>query len=140
MTITADYDANAGEFDHAKFLNGNEGGFKTHVSLNWLPESYPDFKQAGMKVVAITHLLNENFYNVVKGTAPNLSYDFTKLDRVIDPLVAEGITPLMGIGFTPFALGGADDATGFNHEIPNNATLWARTGSSGTSPIPPPAR
>lgn len=65
----------------------------------WLPESYPDFKQAGMKVVAITHLSNENFYNVVKGTAPNLSYDFTKLDRVIDPLVAEGITPLMGIGW-----------------------------------------
>lgn len=54
-------------------------------------------------------LLNENFYNFVKGTAPNLTYDFSKLDRVIDPLDAEGIKPLMGIGFTPQALGGADD-------------------------------
>jgi beta-xylosidase len=125
VTITADYNANAGTFDHAKFLNANEGGFKTHKSLNWLPESYPQLEQAGMKLVVLTHLLNENFYNVVsRRTDGTLAYDFTKLDRVVDPLVEEGMTPVMGIGFTPQVLGGADKGQGYNPSIPNNYGEW----------------
>jgi hypothetical protein len=41
VTVTADYNANVGTFDHAKFLNANEGGSKTHKSLNWLGRGFP---------------------------------------------------------------------------------------------------
>lgn len=124
VTINADYSVTAGTFDHAKVLNGNEGGYLTHNALTWLPESYPQLDQLGMRMVAITHLLNENFYNVVSGTAPNFSYDFSKLDRVVLPLVEQGITPLMGLAFTPEVLGGASKATGFSSAIPNNNAHW----------------
>lgn len=124
VTITADYDSSAGTFDHAKYLNANEGGYLTHNALEWLPESYPQFDQAGLRMVAITHLLNENFYSVVSGTPPNLSYDFSRLDRVVLPLVQQGMTPLMGVAFTPESLGGADKATGFSNAIPNNNAVW----------------
>jgi beta-xylosidase len=124
--VTADYANDAGAFDHSKYLNANEGGYLTHNALNWLPESYPKFKQAGLRMVAITHLLNENFYNVVQGTPPNLSYDFSKLDRVVLPLVEQGMTPLMGVAFTPHALGGADKATGYDNAIPNDNALWGK--------------
>lgn len=125
-TIAADFDSHAGTFDHAKYLNANEGGYLTHNALNWLPESYPKFKQAGLRMVAITHLLNENFYNAVQGTAPNLTYDFSKLDRVVLPLVEQGMTPYMGVAFTPQALGGADKATGYDNAIPNDNALWGQ--------------
>ncbi len=126
VSITADYERAAGSFDHAKVLNANEGGYLTHNALTWLPESYPRFREAGLRMVAITHLLNENFYNVVSGTAPNLRYDFSKLDRVVLPLVEQGMTPLMGVAFTPEVLGGADRATGYSNAIPNDNALWGQ--------------
>jgi beta-xylosidase len=124
VTITADYANPVGTFDHARFLNANEGGYRTHNALTWLPESYPTFKQGGMRMVAITHLLNENFYTVVRGTPPNLTFDFDRLDRVILPLLAQNITPLMGVAFTPQALGGGDQSTGVNNAPPNDLALW----------------
>lgn len=126
VTITADYDQSAGEFDHEKYLNANEGGYLTHNALGWLPESYPRFEEAGLRMVAITHLVNENFYHVVSGKPPDLSYDFSKLDRVVLPLVEQGIVPVMGVAFTPEALGGADKATGYNNAIPNDNELWGQ--------------
>jgi beta-xylosidase len=126
VSITADYQQAAGPFDHAKYLNANEGGYKTHNALTWLPESYPAFKQAGLRMVAITHLLNDNFYNIVSGTPPNLSYDFSRLDRVVLPLVAQGMTPLMGVAFTPAVLGGAPPSVGYSNAIPNNNALWGQ--------------
>ncbi|WP_328995426.1 hypothetical protein OG394_12550 [Kribbella sp. NBC_01245] len=124
VTISANYQSDAGVFDKSKYLNANEGGYKTHNSLNWLPESYDQFKEAGLQFVTVTHLLNENFYNVVSGTGPNFSYDFTKLDRVVLPLLEKGLTPMMGLAFTPEVLGGATKAEGFNNAIPNNNAYW----------------
>ncbi len=124
VTISADYRSDAGAFDKAKILNANEGGYLTHNSLNWLPEAYDPFKEAGLQLVTITHLLNENFYNIVSGTGPNFSYDYTKLDRVIQPLLDKGLTPMMGLAFTPEVLGGATKAQGFSNAIPNNNEYW----------------
>ncbi|WP_433434851.1 GH39 family glycosyl hydrolase [Nonomuraea sp. CA-141351] len=124
VTIRADYGSDAGSFDPAKYLNANEGGYLTHNSLNWLPESYDNFRDAGLRMVTITHLLNENFYNVVSGTAPNFSYDYSKLDRVVLPLVEKGLTPVMGLAFTPHVLGGADRDSGYSPAKPNNNTYW----------------
>ena len=124
VTIVSNYATSAGVFDPAKYLNANEGGYLTHKSLNWLPEAYGHFADAGMQFVTITHLLNENFYNVVSGTAPDFHYDFKKLDRVVLPLVKAGITPVMGLAFTPQVLGGADRAQGYSNAIPNDNALW----------------
>lgn len=126
VSIIADYQQTGAAFDHGKYLNANEGGYLTHKALSWLPESYPQFREAGLRMVTITHLLNENFYHVVRGTPPNLSYDFSKLDRVVLPLVEQGMTPVMGVAFTPQALGGADHATGFSNAIPDNNALWGQ--------------
>src|SRR5262245_11451537 len=127
VTVTGDYNVvRSTPFAPEKLLNANEGGYKTHNSLNWLPESYPRFKEAGLRMVAITHVLNENFYNVVSGTAPNYTYDYSKLDRVVLPLVEQGMTPLMELAFTPEVLGGANKATGYSPAIPNNNENWKR--------------
>ncbi|WP_163509166.1 GH39 family glycosyl hydrolase [Fodinicola acaciae] len=124
VSITSHYDTAAGTFDKSKYLNANEGGYLTHTSLNWLPEAYDGFAGAGLRMVTITHLPNENFYNVVTKGKDDLLYDFSRLDRVVLPLVRHGMTPVMEIGFTPQALGGADRTQGFNNAIPNDNRRW----------------
>jgi beta-xylosidase len=124
VSITSHYNTAAGTFDKSKYFNANEGGYLTHTSLNWLPDAYDDFADAGLRMVTITHLLNENFYNVVSRGKDDFLYDFSKLDRVVLPLVRHGMTPVMELGFAPQVLGGADRAQGFNNAIPDDNAKW----------------
>ncbi|KRE69759.1 discoidin domain-containing protein [Paenibacillus sp. Soil750] len=107
-TLSADYDVTTGSYDKVKIQNLARGGHLTNNNLNWLPSYYDQMKEIGIKVVRIDWVITDLFYHVVSRNAvtQQLEYDFTKLDKVVLPLVERGMTPMMCLGYLPSALGG----------------------------------
>jgi len=122
MTIISDYNSTDGELDKSKLLNAAQGGYLTLMNLNWLPESYSNFKEAGLEMIRIDWLTNDGFYKfVTKDGSGNLQFDFTRIDRIILPMVENGIQPFMCLSYTPSCLGGASV---MNNAVPNNMEDW----------------
>ena len=122
LTVSADYDSTAGALEKARLLNGSAGGYEPMNNLNWLPEAYDNLAAIGFKMIRLDHLVNDKFYRVVaRDEARKLRFDFSRLDRVIKPMLHKGMTPLMCLTYCPGVLlpDGGDDGS-----VPKNLDEW----------------
>jgi len=88
LTVSTDYDSTAGALEKARLLNGSVGGYETMKNLNWLPEDYDTLAGIGFKMIRLDHLVDDKFYRVVtRDEDGKLRFDFSKLDRVIRPML-----------------------------------------------------
>jgi hypothetical protein len=112
LDVAVDYAVAAGPLDKDRILNGSQGGYAAMRDLDWLPRAYDDLAAIGFKSIRLDHLVNDKFYRVVSADAAGkLRFDFSRLDRVIRPMLAKGITPFMCLSYCPDVLipaGGSD--------------------------------
>jgi len=122
LSVTADYDAAAGTVDKDRLFNASQGGYAAMQNLNWFPDAFNQLAALGFKTIRLDHLVNDQFYRVVsRDAAGALRCDFSRLDRIILPLTARGLTPLMCLSYCPDALiprGGTDGS------VPQNLAGW----------------
>jgi len=76
-------------------------------------------KALSPKVIRIDHIYDH--YNVVSKNGGTLSYDFSKLDEVINTILATGAKPFLSLSFMPSAI--AKDGVIINP--PNDWNEWA---------------
>jgi len=122
LTVRADYNSTAGTLEKARLLNGSVGGYEPMKNLNWLPEAYDNLAAIGFKMIRLDHLVNDKFYRVAaRDEAGKLRFDFSRLDRVIKPMLHKGMTPLMCLAYCPGVLlpEGGDAAS-----VPTNLDEW----------------
>ncbi|WP_328995947.1 discoidin domain-containing protein [Kribbella sp. NBC_01245] len=103
-TVAASYSSNAGVLDKGVLLNASQGGYLTMQNLNWFADQAPALAEMGLKQVRLDHVFDDDFYGVVTSAT---TYDFRKLDRVILPLLENGMTPFISLSYMPKALGPA---------------------------------
>ncbi|MHA6483249.1 GH39 family glycosyl hydrolase [Paenibacillus sp. strain BS8-2] len=122
VTIQADYNEDAGMLDKAKLLNASQGGYLALKNDKWMTGFYDHFEEAGLQMVRFGHLLNDQFYHAVtRGENGALSFDFSRLDANILPLLDKGIKPFMIVSYMPSALmNNAPD----NRQLPQNLEEW----------------
>lgn len=110
-TITADYNSNSGPYDKARLLNTARGGQGIIGDLDWMPKFNAPMAEVGMKEFRIDWLFDDwPYYVVSRNGAGQLTYDFSRLDKVIIPMVTNGITPIMCMTYMPNALAGTNSA------------------------------
>jgi hypothetical protein len=106
-TFTADYNGNAGPFEKAKLLNTARGGQGIIGDLTWMPKFNAPMAEIGIKEFRVDWLFDDwPYYVVSRNGAGQLTYDFSRLDKVIIPMVTNGITPVMCMTYMPNALAG----------------------------------
>ncbi len=109
LTVTVDRARPEGPLDKGRVLNGSEGGYEAMRNLRWLPGAYDDLAAAGLQMIRLDHLTNDKFYRVVsRDAAGRLRFDFSRLDRVIDPMIEKGMRPFMCLSYAPGALAPMD--------------------------------
>lgn len=105
VQIAATYGSDAGSFNESRFLNASQGGYAVTKNLHLLPETYGMLSSTGVRSVRIDHIFDDDFYGLVSRTAGgSLAYDFTKLDSVVLPMFAQGMTPWFTLSYMPGAL------------------------------------
>ena len=105
LTVTIDYARPDGPLEKGRLLNGSEGGYEAMRNLNWLPEAYDKLAAIDFQMVRLDHLTNDKLYRVVsRDETGRLRFDFTRLDRVIEPMLRKGMRPLMCLCYTPDVL------------------------------------
>ena len=120
-SMTANYASTTGTFLDTKVLNGAEGGYRFLTSSpQTLTSQLDNYVASGVDMVRFDHLFDTDFYGVLVGSAPNYTYDFTRLDALIVPFLQRGIRPLMALSFMPDQL----QTDGGRYSPPNNMTHW----------------
>ncbi|MGC9350188.1 MAG: GH39 family glycosyl hydrolase, partial [Anaerolineae bacterium] len=104
LTVDVNAAKEQGAFDKARFLNGSIGGYAPLSNYNWLPGAYDELTTIGMEMVRLDHIVDDAFYQVVWRSSSGLEFDFSRLNRVVVPLVEAGMTPLMCLSYKPDAL------------------------------------
>src|SRR6185369_10750978 len=66
----------------------------------------PSVRALHPEYVRIDHIYD--FYDIVKGTPGNLTFDFSKLDGLIDDIVATGAKPYIALSYMPPAISNGD--------------------------------
>ncbi|MGC9523338.1 MAG: GH39 family glycosyl hydrolase, partial [Anaerolineae bacterium] len=98
--------------------------------VKWYKQSFsPDHKTdacdelaaIGMEMVRLDHVTDEAFYSVVWRGGGQLNYDFSRLDRVVVPLLQQGMTPLLCLAYKPEAL----EPRGQSKVPPSDLDEWA---------------
>ncbi len=94
-TIFANYNNTYGTFPKEKILNTCQGGFRININSYWLPSFYDKAAEDGVNFVRIG--LNEQDYDIVSRNSETqkLEFDFTKLDKVMLPMLEKGIKPVI---------------------------------------------
>lgn len=75
-------------------------------------------KSVGVKYVRIDHVFDG--FNVVSRDGGNLKYDWSKLDAIVDDILAAGATPYISISYMPPAISKSDIL-----DEPNDWSEWA---------------
>ena len=99
-TIFANYKKTYGIFEEEKILNTSQGGFLANLNSYWLPSFYDKAAEDGIKWVRL--YLAESNYDMVSRNeeTQKLEFDFTKLDKILLPLLEKGMKPLIcAMGF-----------------------------------------
>ncbi|MBN1249459.1 MAG: discoidin domain-containing protein [Anaerolineae bacterium] len=104
LVVQVDATVDAGALDTSRMLNVAAGGYAPMANVNWLPGIYDELSRIGMEMVRVDHLLDEAFYSVVWRGSGDLNYDFSRLDRVVVPILQHGMQPLMCLSYKPEAL------------------------------------
>jgi len=113
VSITSDFNATVSAFDKSKVLNVARGGHGINTDLTWMPGFYDKLVEIGVVEFRIDWLLSDWFYSVVsRDAAGELKYDFTKLDKIILPMVQKGIKPMMCMCYMASALGKNEEQPG----------------------------
>ncbi|MFZ6029046.1 MAG: GH39 family glycosyl hydrolase [Chloroflexota bacterium] len=109
LSVSVDYTLESGPFDKGRWLNGSVGGYGPMENLNWFPGAYERLAALGFRMIRIDHLTDDTFYRVVSRQASGrLQFDFTRIDRIILPMLEKGIMPFMCLSYTPEALAPQD--------------------------------
>ena len=111
VAFTATYGTSAGTLDAAKLINGSQGGYSVARNLHYVAGGNGMVSAMGLRQVRLDHIFDARFYSVVSRSAAGaLVLDFTKLDSVVLPIFASGMTPWFTLSYTPSALGGSWNA------------------------------
>lgn len=96
-------------YDAGKIMNASQGGYAPMTNPRWFVDRLPQISELGVQQVRIDHVLNDKFYNVVSAQPDgSFAYDFTRLDAVVDAILAQGMQPLIALSYTPSAFGKRD--------------------------------
>jgi beta-xylosidase len=106
VIVTADYTNVVSSYDKTKVLNVARGGHGINTDLTWMPGFYDKLVEIGVDEFRIDWLLSDWFYKVVSRNGNGeLEYDFSRLDKIILPLVERGMKPMMCMCYMASALG-----------------------------------
>lgn len=76
-------------------------------AFDWrLEPLVPKVKALKPEYIRIDHIYD--FYDIVKGTPGNLTFDFSKMDPVIDDILATGAKPYIALTYMPPAIASGD--------------------------------
>ena len=100
------------DFYHAFAQGGEEANDMIAPVIN-------ETKALTPKIIRIDHIYDH--FDVVSGSSGNLSYNFDKLDQIVNTIVSTGAKPLLALSFMPSVI--AKDGSIIN--IPNNWDDWA---------------
>jgi len=100
------------KFYHA-FAQGGEEANDMIAPIN------AETKALTPKIIRIDHIYDH--FDVVSGSSGNLSYNFDKLDQIVNTIISTGAKPLLALSFMPSVI--AKDGSIIN--IPNNWDDWA---------------
>ncbi len=100
------------DFYHA-FSQGGEEANDMIAPIN------AETKALTPKIIRIDHIYDH--FDVVSGSSGNLSYNFDKLDQIVNTIISTGAKPLLALSFMPSVI--AKDGSIIN--IPNNWDDWA---------------
>lgn len=101
------------DFYHAFAQGGEE-------PVNMIAPIVSETKALAPKLIRIDHLYD--YFSVVSKNGGQLSYDFSKLDQVIQTILSVGAKPLLSLSFMPAAI--AKDGVIINP--PNDWNEWAQ--------------
>jgi hypothetical protein len=119
-SLSADYAKTDGTLDKAMLLNGSQGGYSPMRNLNWFAAQAAQLSSVGLHDVRIDHVFDDAYYRVITvGAGGAVSYDFDSLDRVVLPLVRNGMTPFFSLSYSPTVTGAAV------YEAPISNAVWA---------------
>lgn len=66
----------------------------------------PSVRALKPEYIRIDHIYD--FYEIVKGTPGNISFDFSKLDPILDDILASGAKPYIALSYMPPAISSGD--------------------------------
>jgi hypothetical protein len=122
LIVEVDVSLEEGAFDKKRLLNVATGGYAPMANVNWLPGTYNALAAIDIDMIRIDHLTDDAFYSVVwRDAGGDLRFDFSRLDRVVVPILQSGMTPLMCISYKPEAL----DPRDLSKVPPANLDEWA---------------
>ncbi len=76
-------------------------------SFDWqIQPVVPQVRQLQPNYIRIDHIYD--FYEIVEGSPGNLTFNFTKLDRILDGIEATGATPYIALSYMPPAISSGD--------------------------------
>jgi len=78
-----------------------------------------EIKALSPRIIRIDHIYDH--FDVVSGSSGNLSYNFDKLDQIVNTIMSTGAKPLLSLSFMPSVI--AKDGSIINE--PNNWDDWA---------------
>ena len=105
-SLSADLTAKGVAIDLSRLLNTSQGGYAPMRNTHWLTEQAAQMSSMGLKEIRVDHVFDDSTYHVVrKNKAGQIVYDFTVLDRVLIPLLDNGITPFIALSYMPGVLG-----------------------------------
>lgn len=95
-TVSFDYLKTAGIVNQAKLLNAARGYQGPIYNLTWHNSFYGNMVTVGIRELRLDWIPSDSTYQVVGRDANNnLTYDFTKLDGILLPLLKRGMRPVM---------------------------------------------
>lgn len=119
-SLSADYAKTDGTVDKAMLLNGSQGGYSPMRNPNWFPAQAAQLSSVGLHEVRIDHVFDDAYYQVIKvGAGGAVTFNFDNLDRVVLPLVRNGMTPFFSLSYSPSVTGAAI------YQAPVSNTVWA---------------
>lgn len=103
-SFVGDYGDEGVEYDLAQIMNASQGGYAPMTNPRWFADRIPQFSQMGLQGIRLDHILNDDFYKVVRTQEDgSIAYDFARLDQTVLPLLEQGIQPLLVLSYTPKA-------------------------------------
>ena len=101
-------------------LNASQGGYVPMKNLNWLPAQAAQLSSMGLRDIRIDHVFDDSYFQVINTAADgSVTYNFANLDRVVLPLVRNGMTPFFSLSYSPGVTGAAV------YKAPKSNEVWA---------------
>lgn len=104
IVISGSYADDGAPYDAAQILNASQGGYAPMTNDRWFSDRIPMMSEMGLQHIRFDHVLNDYLYQAVTEQRDgSVTYDFSRLDRTILPLIDQGMQPLLALSYTPSA-------------------------------------